>query len=94
MKLTVNLIGWIGASLLLLAYAMVSFKKLQADSGRYQLLNALGSCCLMINTAYYRAYPSSVVNVIWILIAILASINARRVRSQLGKQNPTADSRG
>lgn len=77
MKLTVDLIGWTGAGLLLLAYGMVSFKKLQADSGRYQLLNVLGSCCLMVNTAYYRAYPSSVVNVIWIMIAILALTNAR-----------------
>jgi hypothetical protein len=81
MKLTVDLIGWIGASLLLLAYGLVSFKKLQADSGRYQLLNALGSCCLMVNTAYYRAYPSSVVNVIWILIAIAALMKARWPKS-------------
>jgi hypothetical protein len=78
MKLTVDLVGWIGAGALLLAYAMVSFKKLRADSARYQLLNALGSCCLIVNTTYYRAYPSAFVNVIWILIAILASINARR----------------
>ena len=78
MRLIVDLIGWIGAGALLLAYGMVSFKRLRADSGRYQLLNAFGSCCLIVNTAYYRAYPSAFVNVIWILIAILASVNARR----------------
>lgn len=63
--------------MLLTAYAMVSFKKLRADSGYYQLLNAIGSCCLIVNTVYYRAYPSAFVNVIWILIAILASIRGR-----------------
>jgi hypothetical protein len=84
MKLTVDLIGWIGAGALLFAYAMVSFKKLRADSGRYQLLNAVGSCCLIVNTTYYRAYPSAFVNVIWILIAILASINARRKSAGAG----------
>jgi hypothetical protein len=78
MKLTVDLIGWAGAGALLLAYAMVSFKKLRPDSRPYQLLNALGSCCLIVNTMYYRAYPSAFVNVIWILIAILASMNVRR----------------
>jgi hypothetical protein len=78
MKLTVDLIGWIGAGALLFAYAMVSFKKLRADSNSYQVLNAFGSCCLIVNTTYYRAYPSAFVNVIWILIAILASIHARR----------------
>lgn len=81
MKLTVDLIGWTGASLLLLAYGLVSFKKLQADSGRYQLLNVVGSCCLIVNTAYYRAYPSSSVNAIWILIAIVALIKARWAKS-------------
>jgi hypothetical protein len=84
MKLLVDLIGWIGAGALLLAYAMVSFKRLRADSGRYQLLNALGSCCLIVNTTYYRAYPSAFVNVIWILIAILASISARRKAAGAG----------
>jgi hypothetical protein len=81
MKLTIDLIGWIGASLLLLAYGLVSFKRLQADSGYYQLLNVVGSCCLIVNTAYYRAYPSSSVNAIWILIAIMALIKARWAKS-------------
>jgi energy-converting hydrogenase Eha subunit B len=80
-KLVVDLVGWMGAGLLLTAYAMVSFKKLCPDSGYYQLLNAIGSCCLIVNTMYYRAYPSAFVNVIWILIAILASIRARRQQS-------------
>jgi hypothetical protein len=78
MKITVDLIGWAGAVALLFAYAVVSFGRLRADSSRYQLLNAFGSCCLIVNTAYYRAYPSTFVNIIWIMIAILASINARR----------------
>jgi len=79
MKITVDLIGWLGAGLLLLAYAMVSFKKLRVDGGGYQLLNALGSCCLIINTAYYRAYPSSFVNLIWILIATVALIRKEAI---------------
>ena len=80
----VDLVGWIGAGTLLLAYAMVSFRKLRADSARYQLLNAFGSCCLIVNTTYYRAYPSAFVNVIWILIAILSSIYARRKPADTG----------
>ena len=80
MKLSVDLIGWLGAVLLLLAYALVSFKKLRVDGGHYQLLNAVGSCFLIVNTVYYRAYPSSFVNVIWILIAIVALIKKEAIR--------------
>jgi hypothetical protein len=83
-KFAVDLVGWMGAALLLAAYAMVSFRKLRADSGSYQLLNAIGSCCLIVNTVYYRAYPSAFVNVIWILIAILASIRARQRQAREG----------
>jgi hypothetical protein len=69
-------IGWLGAGFLLVAYAMISSKKLEADSTTYQLLNVIGSVFLVANTIFYRAYPSSFVNVIWAVIAIL-SITAR-----------------
>lgn len=76
-KLAVDLVGWLGAGVLLLAYGLVSFKKLRADSGSYQLLNVVGSCFLIVNTIYYRAYPSALVNLIWIVIALLASYRMR-----------------
>jgi hypothetical protein len=70
-------IGWVGAAFLLVAYAMISSKKLDADSTTYQLLNVIGSLFLVANTIFYRAYPSSFVNVIWAGIAVV-SIAARR----------------
>ena len=78
-KTAVDLVGWLGAGLLLTAYGLVSFKKLRPDVGFYQFLNAAGSCCLIVNTVFYRAYPSAFVNVIWIIIAILASYRIRHV---------------
>jgi hypothetical protein len=66
---------------LLTAYGMVSFHRMRPDSLRYQLANAIGSCCLIVNTMYYRAYPSAFVNVIWIVIAIAATLRARSLRS-------------
>ncbi len=71
-----DIAGWIGALILLLAYGMVSFKKLRPDSGWYQLLNAIGSGLLIVNTVYYRAYPSAFVNIVWILIAMSAQMRA------------------
>ena len=73
----VDVAGWLGAGLLLLAYGLVSFKKLAADSGYYQLLNIVGSCFLIVNTVYHRAYPSALVNLIWIIIALAASYRMR-----------------
>jgi len=65
-------IGWVGAAALLLAYAMVSHKKLEGDSATYQLLNISGSLLLAANTIFYGSYPSTFVNLIWAGIAIFA----------------------
>lgn len=71
-------LGWAGAFLLLLAYALVSFKKLAADSLAYQGLNVVASILLAINTLYHRAYPSSFVNIVWTFIAIFAILTVGR----------------
>jgi hypothetical protein len=74
-------IGWTGAAALLLAYLMVSLKKVAGDSPMYQLLNIAGSVLLAANTIAYRAYPSTFVNMIWIGIASFALATRRRRQS-------------
>jgi hypothetical protein len=75
-------IGWAGAAFLLVAYAMISAKKLETDSTAYQLLNIIGSLFLVTNTIFYRAYPSSFVNVIWAGIAVFSMATRRRIASR------------
>jgi hypothetical protein len=72
-----DVVGWIGAVLLLGAYALVSTRKLDGDSIPYQLLNLLGSAFLIANSFHYGAYPSVGVNLIWIGIAAFAIFRAR-----------------
>ena len=79
-KIIIDAVGWLGAGLLLTAYALVSFKKLRPDTAVYQLLNAIGSCCLIVNTVFYHAFPSAFVNVIWIVIAGFAFYRIRSSR--------------
>lgn len=74
MKFSIDVIGWIGALLILIAYALISFKKIEGDSLKYQLLNIFGSICLVANTYYYGAIPSTLVNVIWAIIAVFAIV--------------------
>jgi histidinol phosphatase-like PHP family hydrolase len=71
-------LGWVGAFLLLLAYALVSFKRLPADSMVYQGMNVVASILLAVNTLYHRAYPSSFVNIVWTFIAIFAILTVVR----------------
>jgi hypothetical protein len=83
--LIIDIVGWIGAIAILLAYAAVSRGIVLGTSFRYQLWNVIGSACLLVNAAYYRAFPSSFVNIVWIGIAIVSLRNNRE------RSNPPAD---
>jgi len=78
--LLIDIVGWFGAIALLLAYGAVSRGYTQGTSFNYQLWNAIGSACLLINSTYYRAFPSSFVNFIWIGIAIATIHHSRKAR--------------
>jgi hypothetical protein len=73
----IDLVGWVGAIVLLAAYASVSTRRMQGDSRVYQVLNLIGGACLIINTVYYGAYPSAVVNLVWIGIAVYTLARTR-----------------
>ncbi|WP_431196280.1 CBU_0592 family membrane protein [Maribacter dokdonensis] len=68
--LTIDILGWIGSLLLVTAYWLNSKNLINAQTRVYQLLNIVGSLTLMINTFYYGAYPSSSVNIIWLLMGL------------------------
>ena len=71
-NLLIDILGWIGAIGLLVAYVLISAKKVEGDSTSYQLLNLVGSFFLILNTLYYGAYPSSFLNLFWIAVALYA----------------------
>ncbi len=71
-ELWIDILGWMGAAAVVVAYALVSTKRVSGDSTAYQLLNLVGSIFLIINTVHYGAYPSTLVNVVWLGIAVYA----------------------
>ena len=71
MTLTVLLIeaaGWIGASLILGAYFLLSAGKMQGNSPAYQWMNVIGAAGFILNSGYHGAIPSVAINVLWIAI--------------------------
>ncbi|MFZ3046465.1 MAG: hypothetical protein WA151_11160 [Desulfatirhabdiaceae bacterium] len=83
-KWIVDIFGWMGATSLLLAYGLVSMRRLDGNAVFYQVLNLLGGAFLIINSFYYGAYPSVGVNGAWIAIGIFTLIKNRK-RSGGGK---------
>jgi NADH:ubiquinone oxidoreductase subunit 6 (subunit J) len=70
-KIIIDIIGWVGTILFLVAYALVSAKKVEADSWSYQGMNLIAGIFLTINTLYLQAYPSAGLNIAWLLIAVI-----------------------
>lgn len=68
----VEIIGWIGAVLIVGAYYLNINGKLNSTSAVYILSNLLGGIFFTINTLVHQAYPSMIVNIIWIFIAVAA----------------------
>ncbi len=68
----IDILGWIGAACSLTAYFLISTRQLDGTSFKFQMLNILGAFALMANSYYYGAFPSALVNVAWIAIALLS----------------------
>jgi hypothetical protein len=75
-------VGWLGATALLIAYAMVSSRRLEGHSVSFQLLNVSGSLLLATNTIFYGAYPSTFVNLIWAGIAVFSIAAQKQISSR------------
>jgi len=65
----IDILGWIGAIEVIIAYVLVSSGKMTGESIIYQLLNLTGAVLLIVQTLYKQAYPSAFVNIIWTIIA-------------------------
>ena len=71
----IELFGWYGTIAIVLAYALISFSILSAQSIWYQLLNCTGAIGIVVLSFYKSAYQPGVLNIIWALIALVAIIN-------------------
>ena len=78
MKLAVEVIGWIGAALILIAYGLLSSGRRTGRSRLYQGMNIVGAVGFVINGWFNHAFPSAVLNVIWIGIGAYALARNRR----------------
>lgn len=73
LQLAVEVAGWSGAALILLAYLLLSAERLSGQSLVYQGMNVVGALGFVINGWWHGAIPSAALNVLWLLIGGVAS---------------------
>ncbi len=71
-KLMIDVIGWCGSLMVILAYGLNSYQRIRSDAAAFLLLNFIGGTFLIIYSVYYTAYANTFINVVWVLIAVPA----------------------
>lgn len=69
-KFLIDILGWTGSVLYLLAYALVSMKKTEGDSLLYQGINIFAGTLLVIYTLALGAYATTGLNAVWVAIGL------------------------
>jgi quinol-cytochrome oxidoreductase complex cytochrome b subunit len=72
-EIAVEVAGWVGAALILLASLLLSAEKLTGQSLVYQGMNVVGAAGFVVNGWWHGAIPSAALNVLWLLIGGIAS---------------------
>ncbi|MBI4146215.1 hypothetical protein HY489_02660 [Candidatus Woesearchaeota archaeon] len=65
-----DILGWSGAFIILLAFWLLTHKVVHSHSYTYLLLNLFGGALLSIETFRHESYASFVLNTIWVVVAI------------------------
>ena len=81
LDILMEVVGWIGGALILAGYFLLTAGKLDAKSPAYQWLNVVGAAGFIANSGWNGAWPSAVLNVIWVGIGTVALIRIFGKRS-------------
>ncbi|HEX3677773.1 MAG TPA: hypothetical protein VHU79_10345 [Sphingomicrobium sp.] len=76
----VEIAGWGGAILILLAYLLLSAGRLSGQSLAYQAMNVIGAAGFVVNGWWHQALPSATLNILWLMIGLIASIQILKRR--------------
>ena len=82
MELFIEILGWAGSIMILAAYGLNSYQKIQPDSWVFLFLNVAGGVFLIVYTVHKGAYANTFINIAWVVIAIPALL--RRLSKHKG----------
>jgi hypothetical protein len=78
MGLIIDILGWIGSGMYLLAFALNSAKKVKSDSYAYQGMNIFAGVVMTYYTFVHEAYSATALNSIWAIIGVVTLMNKKR----------------
>lgn len=81
MDILIQAVGWVGTGFIVVAYLLVSTKKVSGDSKLYQTLNLFGAIGVGANVFHQQAWPALALQVVWAIIAIVALFPKKNLKA-------------
>ena len=81
-----NILGLIGVGLILVAYFLLQFDRVDAKSILYSVINLLGAILILISLFVHWNLASFVIEIVWILISLYGLYRAIRAEVLSRKQ--------
>lgn len=75
----IEIAGWSGMVVLLLAYYLNSTGRIEKYPAAYQWMNLWGAIGIVINTYFKQAWAPMVLDIIWAGIALYALLQIRKI---------------
>jgi len=76
-EIILEIIGWIGTILVVLAFYLSTSNKLDVKSKTYLLMNIIGSIFVGSNVLYKGSYPAVALNAVWIIISVISLLKIK-----------------
>ena len=70
MEILIQIAGWAGTIMVVLAYYLVSHEKVHGAHKYYQFLNLFGAIGIGINVYHQQAWSAFVLQIVWAVITI------------------------
>ncbi|MCG8465214.1 MAG: hypothetical protein MI750_10245 [Xanthomonadales bacterium] len=76
-----DLMGSIGAALIVWAYWALQTERLKASTPQYSLVNAVGSALILLSLYFEFNFSAFLIELFWLLISLRGWIKAKRQQS-------------
>ena len=77
-----NIVGSLGALLIVAAYLLLQTGRLAVESLRYSLVNALGAAGILISLVYEFNLGAFVIELFWLLISLYGIYRGMKLRRE------------
>ena len=71
-RFALELMSWVGISLILAGFTLVSFSHIPPDGLLYPLFNGIGSLLLVFTSWYKKFIQLVILNIVWFVISSVA----------------------